>query len=411
MDPNDGSTCYMVPVGQGVQREYQDMFESFTCCVGTGMESHALHGYGLYYESKEKLWVNLYAPSVADWKTQDVHLSMDTSFPEGETASLVLTLKKPKEFTVALRRPLWAGNGFTVSVNGKAIKELPKPGSYVELKRTWHSGDVVKLTLPKTLRQEPLPDNLRRTALMWGPLVLVGDLGPEPQDDSTHISTPVIVAADRPMDQWLKPVAGKPNAFRTAGVAYDSAGSGKVMDIDFVPFYQLHRRTYSAYWDVYTQADWAAKSVEIAADQEKQQKLQAITVSYVQPGQMQSERDFNEQGEESRPDRVMERPCRRGRKWFSFDLPVDPAYAMALIVTYNSSEREIRNFDILVDGQKVGSQTVAPDADPKFFDVQYAVPGTVVAGKKKVTVRFEAAIGSQIAGVFGIRMIRVGNAR
>ena len=50
IDPGDGATCYMVPVGKGVRREYADMQRSFTCCVGTGMESHALHGLGLYYE-------------------------------------------------------------------------------------------------------------------------------------------------------------------------------------------------------------------------------------------------------------------------------------------------------------------------------------------------------------------------
>jgi uncharacterized protein len=54
IDPNDGRTCYMVPVGQAVQHEYADMFRSFTCCVGTGMESHALHGDGIYYEAGAK---------------------------------------------------------------------------------------------------------------------------------------------------------------------------------------------------------------------------------------------------------------------------------------------------------------------------------------------------------------------
>ena len=50
MDPEDGATCYMVPVGQGVSREYQNMLADFTCCVGSGMESHALHGDGIYFE-------------------------------------------------------------------------------------------------------------------------------------------------------------------------------------------------------------------------------------------------------------------------------------------------------------------------------------------------------------------------
>ena len=84
MDPADGATCYMVPVGRGVVREYQDMEEDFTCCVGSGMESHALHGDGLYYESGDTLWVNLYAPSTADWKAAGVRLTVTTSFPEGE---------------------------------------------------------------------------------------------------------------------------------------------------------------------------------------------------------------------------------------------------------------------------------------------------------------------------------------
>ena len=55
MDPADGATCYMVPVGQGVSREYQNMQQSFTCCVGSGMESHAIHGDGLYYEAGDAL--------------------------------------------------------------------------------------------------------------------------------------------------------------------------------------------------------------------------------------------------------------------------------------------------------------------------------------------------------------------
>ena len=31
IDPQNGSTCYMVPVGRGVEQEYQDMQHSFTC--------------------------------------------------------------------------------------------------------------------------------------------------------------------------------------------------------------------------------------------------------------------------------------------------------------------------------------------------------------------------------------------
>jgi DUF1680 family protein len=278
IDPNDGRMCYMVPVGRAVQHEYQNMFRSFTCCVGTGMESHALHGYGIYYESGNKLWVNLYVPSTADWDAAGVKLQMDTDFPEGESAKLKLTLESPKEFVLALRRPAWAGEGFSVKVNGQPVSEnvidplrdvpesgrqvkdrlLQKSGSYVELKRTWKSGDTVDLILPKTLRTEPLPDNPRRVAIMWGPLVLAGDLGPEERgrQEGTDINarqrSPVFIAAGRPVQEWLKPAGDKPGHFRTDGV-------GRPRDVDFVPFYRLHRRIYAVYWDLFTESEWKAK--------------------------------------------------------------------------------------------------------------------------------------------------------
>ena len=406
-DPDDGRVCYMVPVGRGVQHEYQDKQRDFTCCVGTGMESHALHGYGIYYESGDKLWVNLYAPSVAKWSAAGAQLKMTTDFPAGEHAVLRLTLARPKTFTLALRRPYWAGVGFRVSVNGKALTELPAPDSYVELTRTWKTDDTVELVLPKTLRAEPLPDNPTRQAVLWGPLVLAGDLGTEaklnPEEEAgPQPQAPVLVAQAAGVEGWLKPVTGKPGLFRTTGV-------GLPTDIDFVPFYRLSRRRYAIYWDVFTPQEWKKRSEAYAAQEARKAKLQAATVAFAQPGQMQAERDFNQQGEETAPVQTSGRYGRRGTKWFSFDLRVEQSHPMALVVTYGSDARRNGSFDILVDGAKVGTQSTerrSPELDVRFFDVEYALPAELVRGKSKVTVRFEAAPGNEIPGVFGIRMIR-----
>ena len=434
IDPEDGRTCYMVPVGRGVWHEYADMFRSFTCCVGTGMESHALHGYGVYYESGDHFWVNLYTPSTAEWVAKGVKLEMYTDFPEGESATLRLTLQSPKAFVLALRRPSWAGDGFTVKVNGETVSEdviaplrdVPESGrqvagrpprlsgSHVELKRIWKSGDTVELTLPKTLRLEPTPDNPRVAAIMWGPLVLAGDLGPEPERGRERgagyerPNVPVFVAAEQPVDQWVKPVANEPGHFRITGVSRDSLGADREIDADLVPFYRLHRRTYAVYFDLFTQPEWEEKKAEYAAEQERQRKLEMATVAYAQPGEMQPERDFNYQGSnDARVTRVMGRPGRRARTWFSFDLPVDPTHPMALVVTYYSAERrrEPANFEILVDGQRVGSQKVTNSSPARFFDVEYAIDARIVKGKEKVTVRFQAAEDSSVGSVFGIRMI------
>jgi uncharacterized protein len=413
IDPEDGRTCYMVPVGRGVQHEYANMFQSFTCCVGTGMESHALHADGVYFESGDKLWVNLYTPSIAEWKTMGVLLDMQTDFPEGEAVSLKLTVNSRATFTIALRRPSWAGEGFEVRINGRPVGDLSRPGSYVELSRTWKSGDTISLTLPKTLHEEPLVDNPRRVALMWGPLVLAGDLGPGQRGrrgggggggarGAGTNEVPVFVAADRPLSSWLKPVAGKPGRFRSDGVGRDK-------DVEFVPFYQLHRSVYGIYWDTFTPAEWQKKSEAYASETEKRRKLDAATVAFAQPGEMQPERDYNFQGEDAELTQLMGRPARRGSKWFSFDLPVEAGRPMVLIVTYNSEQRDRRSFEIQADGQRIGEQVIerqSPEQVARFFDVEYPLAAELTKDKTKVTVRFQAVNESEIAAVFGVRMVR-----
>lgn len=414
MDPADGATCYMVPVGPSSAREYQDMEHDFTCCVGSGMESHALHGFGLYFESGDTLWVNLYAPSTAVWKAAGVRLTMATSFPEGEAASLTIETPKKRRFALLLRRPAWAGEGFAVRVNGVPVKDAGPAGSYVRLERAWRAGDRVDLVLPKALRLEPLPDNPRRAAILWGPLVLAGDLGalpPQRLDEEEDLppakraarpETPVMVTAERSLAAWIEPVAGRPGVFRTVG-------AGRDREVELVPFYRLHRRFYSAYWDVLTPGEWEERAAALKAAREAEARLEAATVSFVQPGQMQSERDFVQQGGRTSPVQLQGRFGRRAVDWFSFDMPVDPAVPSRLIVTYNRDERADRSFAVLVDGRKVGEERIsrrAPQEKEGFFDVAYGLPADLLAGKRKVTVRFEGLEGRETASVFGLRIVR-----
>ena len=403
MDPEDGRTCYMVPVGRGVQHEYQNMGEDFTCCVGSGMESHALHGYGLYYESGDKLWVNLYAPSTAEWQEAGLRLAVETDLPEGEAAKLTVTLKAPREFTLALRRPAWAGEGFAVSVNGETVQNLPVPGAYVDVKRMWRSGDIVAVVLPKAFRLEPLADNPRRVAIMWGPLVLAGDLGPEDSFESWREGAiPALVTAEKPPQEWLQPVPGQIGHFR-------SSGSGNGKEVELMPFFRLHRRTYAVYFDLFTAKEWEQKKAEYAAERERQYRLEQATVAFFQPGEMQPERNFNFQSERAEFDetsRIQGRAFRRSRGWMSFDMPVQTGKPLALVVTYFQDEWRKRTFAIQVDGQQIAEQAVERGGVPHFFDVQYTIPLALVKDKKKVTVRFQATSGNETAAVFGVRMIR-----
>lgn len=424
-DPEEGWACYMVPVGRGVEREYErNMTDGgFTCCTGSSFESHALHGDGLYYASDQQLWITLYAPSTAHWAANGVTVTQETGFPEGETATVKLALEAPQEFTLALRKPYWVGEGFAVRVNGDVVigPDATAPaagpgrarsgtssspvGSFAEIRRTWKSGDEIVVTLPKSLRLEPVPDNPRRAAILWGPLVLAGDLGAGEARRGAQSrggrpdAAPVFVAAERPVSEWLKPVPEKPGWFRTEGV-------GRDREVEFTPMYRLHRRLHGVYWDLFTPAEWERRAGELAAAAEKLRLLEAATVGFVQPGEMQAERDAGMQGEDTSPDRVGGRPGRRGRGWFSFQLPVDPAHPMALVVTYTRDEWRDRAFEILVDGERIATQRLEQRGPLEFFEVEYSVPPDMVQGKSQVTVRFQASEGREIGCVFGLRMIR-----
>jgi hypothetical protein len=80
---------------------------------------------------------------------------------------------------------------------------------------------------------------------------------------------------------------------------------------------------------------------------------------------------------------------------------------MALVVTYHSGERRRRaTFEILANGQRIGTEEVKVGSPPRFYDAQYALPAELLKDKQKVTVRFQATDGNEIATIFGLRMIR-----
>ncbi|MES1259641.1 MAG: hypothetical protein ABUL71_03530, partial [Gemmatimonadota bacterium] len=98
----------------------------------------------------------------------------------------------------------------------------------------------VELGIPKTVHLEPTPDNKAVAAIMWGPLVLAGDLGPRREGRGAAPATPPpsLNAGGRPAAEWVLPAA-------RAGDFTANAGS-----VSLTPFYRTHRRRYSVYFDI-----------------------------------------------------------------------------------------------------------------------------------------------------------------
>ncbi|HEX3927389.1 MAG TPA: beta-L-arabinofuranosidase domain-containing protein, partial [Gemmatimonadales bacterium] len=435
MDSADGRMSYMVPVGHREQQEYQKPYEDFTCCVGTGMENHGLHGAGIYFDSADKVWVNLYVPSTAQLERAGIAISQDTTFPDGDSATLKITAAKPRALTLAVRRPWWAGDDFAITVNGTALPqptlasmraggaggnnsagiELPLPSSsYAEITRVWKNGDTIELALPKTLHLQPAPDDRRVAAIMWGPLVLAGDQGArnEGRPDGAALagSIPALVAGDRPLTEWIH-TTSVPGNFTISQVARLTADPARTVQTSLLPFYRTFEKQYSVYWDVITPTEFDARASAIASERERQLLLDAVTVGQVQPGNNESEKAANYQTDPAnrRPTRADGRTGRGGAGWFSYDLPIDAASPTAtLVVTYYNGNVVPNTpptaFDILVEGAVLAHMT--PDSVPGFHDVTYALPAQAFQGKSKVTVRFQAGTDGRIAAIYGVRTLR-----
>src|SRR6202035_2274948 len=85
---------------------------------------------------------------------------------------------RPAVFTIALRVPGWARQrDVALSVNDTPFAITVRSG-YAMLTRRWQEGDVVVITIPLELRIEAAPGDPDLIAVLRGPMVLAGDLGP-----------------------------------------------------------------------------------------------------------------------------------------------------------------------------------------------------------------------------------------
>ena len=242
-NPETGNVTYNLSLEMGGFKDFQDPYE-FTCCIGTGMENHSKYGKNIFYHNDNELYIFQYIASELIWKEKGIILTQKTSYPEEQGSSFEFKCEKPEKFTLQIRYPSWAKNGIEIKINGIPEHVTQQSGSFIPIERIWKSGDKVEVHIPFTLRLETMPDDSNRVAIMYGPLVLAGDLGPVA--DSSEFNTkyvPVLMTEKRDPSAWMKAVEGKPNTFVTVN-------TGRPHDVEMKSFYATYNRRYSIYWDL-----------------------------------------------------------------------------------------------------------------------------------------------------------------
>ena len=401
-NPNDGRVIYNLSLEMGGFKAYQEP-EWFTCCVGTGMENHSKYAANIYYHNDEALYISQFIASELNWQEKGLKLTQQTNYPEEKGTTISIEAENPTILTVKLRHPYWLEEGkLVVKVNGEEFKTSQVPGSFYAITREWKTGDKIEVQMPFKLRLESMPDDPDRIAVMYGPLVMAGDLGevenPKAQDPDF---VPVIMSENRDPNQWLVTSESDINTFKTNGV-------GHPRDFELKPFYKTHNRRYSVYFDLFTQAKWKQRQEEYEAELERKKQLEAATYDFFQPGEMQPERNHNFKGDSTYAFDFKSRKARVANRggWFSFDMKVIKDVPMTLNVEYWGGFTGSKTFDILIDGEKIATENVSGKKDGYFIDVQYDIPEEFTANKSHVTVRFQPHVGHRAGPIFAARMLK-----
>ena len=202
--------------------------------------------------------MNLFIASELDWKEKGVTIRQQTAFPNEPGTTLLVHANKPTALKIHIRVPYWT-KGASIEVNGEPLKVDLKPGSFATIDRNWKDGDTVKVSLPMSVHLQPTPDTPNVAAVMYGPVVLAGELGAvskekvqvqpdeyngnkkfqaDPYSDAGKLA---LAGVTEKIADWLEPVPGKPLTFKTKGV-------GRPQDFVLSPFYRLFDQRYNVYW-------------------------------------------------------------------------------------------------------------------------------------------------------------------
>lgn len=252
-DPESGMVCYFLPLLSGSYKVYSTPEHSFWCCVGSGFESHAKYAEGIYYHAPGRLFVNLFAPSQLDWREAGMKLTQNTNFPTSSRTVLTVDEADGRKAVISLRYPEWSGRPI-VKVNGNPVKVKTGPSSYIDIERRWRAGDRIEADFPMSLHMEYAGNDSTRAAVLYGPVVLAGDMGTEGMAAPAPFSDPTVrndyYTYDYQIPAGLKTEMtlrnGLPELKRTPGTLRFTAPDGTVLE----PLYDLHRRRYTVYWHI-----------------------------------------------------------------------------------------------------------------------------------------------------------------
>jgi len=410
--PGAGGFVYFTPIHPQHYRVYSTADESFWCCVGTGMENHGKYGELIYTHKNNDIYLNLFIPSVLNWKDKGIRLIQQNGFPDQEQTTLSVEVTSPKLFTLFVRKPYWViDGGFVLKVNGKVLPENGH-GNYAGIRRTWHKGDKVTVMLPMKNYTEYLPDHSDWISFLHGPIVLAAPT------DTTNMSglfandsrwghiaggplyaltkSPLLVKTGNNPASGLKKEGSREMTFEIS----DMILQPQFKNLKLIPFYRVHDTRYMLYWPITVKDSISEKEAELVALDETYLKLAPRTIDQVSPGEQQSEVDHHLQLNSSQSGFNNNSHWRYASGTFSYQMRFS-SLARTLHIAYRSSTVKC-SFDILVNKLKVAHIEMEADTANSTISADYTLPPDI---KGPLLVEFLATNGMQTADITDVRIL------
>jgi DUF1680 family protein len=236
----------------------REPFISCFCCPPNLVRTIAEVGNYAYGQADDRVWVHLYGGNTLDTTLADgsrLHLTQKTDYPWDGQVEITVAAAPERDCSLLLRIPGWARDP-AVTLNGRPQSAPCKPGTYVELHRTWTAGDVLRLTLPMPVRlmeAHPLVEEARnQVAIQRGPIVYCL----ESTDLPAHVALPDVVIPrgivltprhDPALLGGVTVLEGRAEAWpeaRWSGQLYRelSPGPPLAVDLKLIPYYAWGNR-------------------------------------------------------------------------------------------------------------------------------------------------------------------------
>jgi DUF1680 family protein len=254
-DPASGMMTYFQAARPGYVKLYCTPADSFWCCTGSGMENHAKYGDSIYFHDATALYVNLFMASELNWRAKNLRVTQTTGFPDEDVTRLAIRVDTPTRMTLKIRHPSWCRR-LTLRVNGRERRDSGGSGTYVDIDRTWHDGDVVDVHIPMQLHLEALPGSPDLVAVMYGPIVLAGRFGTEGLTPGADI-----IVNERTSGEMLnipmsipelslgsQNLLGRVKRNPSSGLSFSVRAKHPDRSVELVPYHTIAHERYNLYW-------------------------------------------------------------------------------------------------------------------------------------------------------------------